>query len=104
LTPFFFGALKGFSKGPQAEQMTISLFNTRLNCLMPGPFLIASPHFIHICHIFHVIHTDVYSWVKNSLLSEMFVVEGKMIIEISVNFQSFHSENTIELSGQERSF
>jgi hypothetical protein len=27
-----------------------------------------------------------------------------MIVEISVNFRSFHSENTIALSGQERSF
>jgi hypothetical protein len=44
------------------------------------------------------------SWVKNSLLCEIFVVEGKMIVEISVNFRSLHSENTIGLSGHERSF
>jgi hypothetical protein len=42
--------------------------------------------------------------VKNLLLCEIFVVEGKMIVEISVNFRSFHSENTTGLSGQERSF
>jgi hypothetical protein len=45
-----------------------------------------------------------YSWVKNLLLCEIFVVEGKMIVELSVNFRSCHSENTIGLSGQERSF
>jgi hypothetical protein len=48
-------------------------------------------------------HSRRYSWVKNSLLCEIFVVEGKMIMGISVNFRSFHSENTIGLSGQERS-
>jgi hypothetical protein len=37
-------------------------------------------------------------------LGEIFAAEGKMIIEISANFRSFHSENTIGLSGQEQSF
>jgi hypothetical protein len=43
-------------------------------------------------------------WVKNSLFCEIFVVEGKMTVEISVDFRSFHSENTTGLSGQELSF
>jgi hypothetical protein len=34
----------------------------------------------------------------------MFIIEEKMIVEISVNFRSFHSENMTGLSGQERGF
>jgi hypothetical protein len=52
----------------------------------------------------NVILSGEYRWAKNSSLCEIFVVEGKMIVEISVNFRSFHSENTIGLAGQGRSF
>jgi hypothetical protein len=38
-----------------------------------------------------VSHFERDSWVKNSLLCEIFVTEWKMIVEISVNFRSFHS-------------
>jgi hypothetical protein len=44
------------------------------------------------------------NWTLSIVVAEIFVVEGKMIVEISVNFRSFHSENTTGLSGQERSF
>jgi hypothetical protein len=46
-----------------------------------------------------------YSDLEQHLsLGEKFVVEGEMIVEISVNFRSFHSENTIGLYGQEQNF
>jgi hypothetical protein len=42
----------------------------------------------------------LYGWVKHSLLCEIFRVERKMIVEITVNSRSFHSGKAIELSGQ----
>jgi hypothetical protein len=55
-------------------------------------------------NVFPFVAYQGYSSVKHLLLCEIFVVEGEMIVEISVNFRPFHSENMMRLSGQERSF